>query len=245
MGFFLEMLLTAVVSLFFSFLVSKLVSVAMAGNSGGRGSDPTSDEAEISAGDDFVTEELRFGLKMNAQVLESERNFRVVDENVDADRVDELEEAATGSGEIRDKREDLVVATVEAESTAAERQELMVRGQEERSESTEASGEPEEVRVEEESENKMELNTEEEKEELSIDGDDDWEGIERSELEKAFAAAANFFEESGKAEEIGAEAKMELYGLHKIATEGSCREAQPMAVMVSARAKWYLTFPSF
>lgn len=35
---------------------------------------------------------------------------------------------------------------------------------------------------------------------------------------------------------------MELYGLHKIATEGSCKEAQPMAIMVTARAKWYHTF---
>ncbi|XP_010439069.1 PREDICTED: acyl-CoA-binding domain-containing protein 3-like [Camelina sativa] len=83
----------------------------------------------------------------------------------------------------------------------------------------------------------------EEKEELSIeedddDDDDDWEGIERSELEKSFAAAANLLEESGKSEDIGAESKMDLYGLHKIATEGPCREPQPMAVMVSARAKW-------
>ncbi|EFH40084.1 predicted protein [Arabidopsis lyrata subsp. lyrata] len=52
-------------------------------------------------------------------------------------------------------------------------------------------------------------------------------------------------ERSGKVEEIGAEAKMELFGLHKIATEGSCREAQPMAVMVTARAKWYHTFRCF
>ncbi|CAN8230739.1 unnamed protein product [Cochlearia groenlandica] len=85
----------------------------------------------------------------------------------------------------------------------------------------------------EESENKMERKTKEEEEE-----DDDWEGIERSELEKAFASASKNLEESGKDEEVSVEAKMDLYALHKIATEGSCREPQPMAVMLSARAKW-------
>uniref|UniRef100_A0A1J3J0G3 Acyl-CoA-binding domain-containing protein 3 n=1 Tax=Noccaea caerulescens TaxID=107243 RepID=A0A1J3J0G3_NOCCA len=294
MEFFLEMLRTAAVALLFSFLVAKFVSVATAGN---RGNDPTSDQSEnpeIGVGD---AEELRFGMKLDAPLIGSVRNFQAVDENVEAvdrfgskvARVVEPQEAAKG--------EELVVPTAEAESSAAatpenivaeesivrgkdERrgygeeisgkicdqheestasispenvvgEEIVIRGQEKQSESAEGVGEvvvdeSEEVRVEEsntveESENKMELNTEEEneeKEELSIEEDDDWEGIERSELEKAFAAAVNFLEESGKAEEIGAEAKMELYGLHKIATEGSCREAQPMALMVSARAKW-------
>lgn len=293
------MLRTAAVSLLFSFLVAKLVSVATAGN---RGNDPTSDQSgnpEIGVG------ELRFGMKLDAPVIGSVRNFQAVDENVEAvdrfgsevARVVEPQEAAKG--------EELVVPTAEAESLAAvtpenivaeesivrgedERrgygeetsgklcdqheestasispenvvaEEIVIRGQEKQSESAEGVGEvvvdeSEEVRVEEsntveESENKMELSTEEEneeKEELSIEEeDDDWEGIERSELEKAFAAAVNFLEESGKGEEIGAEAKLELYGLHKIATQGSCREAQPMALMVSARAKWYHKFSMF
>ncbi|KAK8683908.1 hypothetical protein V6N13_039953 [Hibiscus sabdariffa] len=69
------------------------------------------------------------------------------------------------------------------------------------------------------------------------DGDDDWEGIEKSELEKVFGAAAKFIEHKG---DLGMEndVQMELYGLHKIATEGPCREPQPLAFMVSSRSKW-------
>ncbi|KAL0727137.1 hypothetical protein Bca4012_023230 [Brassica carinata] len=315
MEFLLELLLTAVVALLFSFLVAKIVSASMAGEND-RGSDQAG-ETEIGVGDGFATvEELRFGLKMDAPVVQSERKLRVVvDENVEhvdrfgseADRVlDELEEGAKDvelvvptvvadeslaavspiakemivrgederrdlagetSGKLGDEHGELIVSTAEAESTASISPEIVVaekimnRGQEEELSSTEGISscvenverrevvvtESEEVRVEEsnsveKSKDKMGLNPEEEneeQEELTIeDDDDDWEGIERSELEKAFMAASNLLEESGKGEEIGAEAKMELYGLHKIATEGSCREAQPMAVLVSARAKW-------
>ncbi|CAA7037357.1 unnamed protein product [Microthlaspi erraticum] len=215
-----------------------------------------------------------------------DENVEAVDRfGSEADRVVELQEAAKGeesavptaeaesspeniivggederrdSGEdvSGDQREELIVLTTRAESSASispenvVAEEIMIRGAEGTSPSVENDNigdvvvaESEEVQVEEtntveESESKMELDNEEEKDEVSIEEDDDWEGIERSELERAFAAAVNFLEESGKAEEVGGEAKMELYGLHKIATEGSCREAQPMALMVSARAKW-------
>ncbi|CAH8314183.1 unnamed protein product [Eruca vesicaria subsp. sativa] len=347
MEFFLEMLLTAVVAVLFSFLVAKLVSASMVGNSGGEVNDQV-EKTEIGVGDRFVTveEELCVGLKMDSQVVQSERRLRVVgDENVErVDRlgsevdsvVDEVEEGAKGEdyvvsfdeslaavspgnmvaeetivpGEEKVSAEFVVRTVEEAESTASvslenvRGGEIMIRGQEEGSkeenvisgevlvaESEEISvrtvdeamstasvslenvraeeimvlgqevrsddvivgevlvAEAEEVSVEEsdtveESEHKMELNIreegeKEEKDELSIEEeDDDWEGIERSELEKAFASASNLLEVSGKAEEIGDEVKMELYGLHKIATEGSCRETQPMAIMVSARAKW-------
>ncbi|KAI6688001.1 hypothetical protein NL676_024829 [Syzygium grande] len=73
------------------------------------------------------------------------------------------------------------------------------------------------------------------------DDDDDWEGIERSELEKKFALAANYVDPANmddRMESVGGDVKMQLYGLHKVATEGPCREPQPMALMVSARAKW-------
>ncbi|CAH8275524.1 unnamed protein product [Arabidopsis lyrata] len=298
MEFFFEMLLTAVVALLFSFLVAKLVSVATVEN---RGNDLSSDQAEkheIGVGVEFVTEEVRLGMKMDARVLESERNFHVVEGNVElvdrfeteADRVYDVEEAATLNAKIRGNREaesspavssennviaeevivrgqdeqsdELMVPTTEAESTASfspenvVAEEIKSQGQEESTElgrsacveKEEGGGdvvvaESEELRVEESSDTVEESETEaenEEKTDLTIeeDDDDDWEGIERSELEKAFAAAAKLMEESGKVEEIGAEARMELFGLHKIATEGSCRETQPMAVMVTARAKW-------
>lgn len=306
MEFLLELLLTAVVALLFSFLVAKIVSVSMAGES------DRIEKTEIGVGDGSATvEELCFGLKVDAPVVQSERKLRVVvDENVDrfgngADRVvDEVEEAARDvelvvltteaneflaalspgnviakemivrdedegreetSGEVGDERQELIESTAEAESTASVVQENMIaeeiinRGHEEELSSAEGVSscvergevvvtESEEVRVEEsnsgeKSEDKMEFSIEEQVE-LSIeedDDDDDWEGIEKSELEITFSAASNLLEQSGKGGEITAEAKMELYGLHKIATEGSCREAQPMAIMLSARAKWYHT----
>ncbi|KAJ0263377.1 Acyl-CoA-binding domain-containing protein 3 [Hirschfeldia incana] len=323
MEFFLEMLRTAVVAVLFSFLVAKLVTVSMAGNSGGGVNDRSSDQAEeteIGVVAVEEEEEVCSGLKMDALVVQSERRLRVVvDENVElvdrvgseADRVvDEVDEAAKredfvvpsdesfldvspenviaeemivpGEDEQRDsaeehvseEREEFIVRTgeeaestasvspenvlaeelivrtaEEAESTASVRaEEIMIRGQEDVISGEVVDAESEEVSVEEsntveereEREYKMELDTIGEKDELSIEeeDDDDWEGIERSELEKAFATTSNLLGESGKAEEVSDEVKMELYGLHKIATEGSCREAQPMAIMVSARAKW-------
>lgn len=75
--------------------------------------------------------------------------------------------------------------------------------------------------------------------------DDDWEGIERTELEKLFGAAVVFVWSKINAERISVlrnEVKMKLYGLHMIATQGPCMEPQPMALKVSARAKWYLLY---
>ncbi|KAI7742113.1 hypothetical protein M8C21_007254 [Ambrosia artemisiifolia] len=69
--------------------------------------------------------------------------------------------------------------------------------------------------------------------------DDDWEGIERSDLEKVFAMAAEYGKLDDKLlQSLGNDVQMQLYALYKVATEGPCREAQPMALKVSARAKW-------
>ncbi|KAL2963860.1 hypothetical protein AAZX31_17G224400 [Glycine max] len=74
------------------------------------------------------------------------------------------------------------------------------------------------------------------------DYDDDWEGIERSELEKEFMAATEFVSgEENRLGGVGSNLRMELYGLYKVATEGLCREPQPMALKLAARAKWYLS----
>ncbi|WOH06950.1 hypothetical protein DCAR_0626379 [Daucus carota subsp. sativus] len=76
---------------------------------------------------------------------------------------------------------------------------------------------------------------------LVSDDDDDWEGIERSDLQKVFAAAANYVENAGKADKLlnlGNDEQMQLYALHKIALEGPCYEGQPMALKIAARAKW-------
>ncbi|KAK9284340.1 hypothetical protein L1049_023511 [Liquidambar formosana] len=71
--------------------------------------------------------------------------------------------------------------------------------------------------------------------------DEDWEGVERTELERDFGAAVAFVGCRSNADcvsTLGSDVQMQLYGLHKVATEGPCREPQPMALKVSARAKW-------
>uniref|UniRef100_A0A5B6ZV66 Putative acyl-CoA-binding domain-containing protein 3-like n=1 Tax=Davidia involucrata TaxID=16924 RepID=A0A5B6ZV66_DAVIN len=106
--------------------------------------------------------------------------------------------------------------------------------------------EPEEVRGVESGENQESgieggLNKGDEEEELDGDEDDDWEGIEKSELEKVFAAASNYVGCGGKDDRlanVGSDVQMLLYGLHKVAMEGPCHESQPMALKVSARANW-------
>ncbi|CAM8943016.1 unnamed protein product [Rhodiola kirilowii] len=72
-------------------------------------------------------------------------------------------------------------------------------------------------------------------------GEDDWEGIEMSKLDNDFTVAAAFVrkeDKDGKLSSISSEVKMLLYGLQKIVMEGPCREPQPMALKISARAKW-------
>ncbi|KAL6993824.1 hypothetical protein U1Q18_011937 [Sarracenia purpurea var. burkii] len=70
---------------------------------------------------------------------------------------------------------------------------------------------------------------------------DDWEGIERTELEKRFGAALAFVGSKSNVERISSldnDTKIQLYGLNKVAIEGPCRVPSPMALKVSARAKW-------
>ncbi|PSS36037.1 Acyl-CoA-binding domain-containing protein [Actinidia chinensis var. chinensis] len=70
---------------------------------------------------------------------------------------------------------------------------------------------------------------------------DDWEGIERTELEKVFGAAVVFVGSKSNAERVSgldSDTKMRLFGLHKVAIEGPCCVPSPMALKVSARAKW-------
>lgn len=76
--------------------------------------------------------------------------------------------------------------------------------------------------------------------------EDDWEGVERSELEKQFGAAVAFVNSKSNADRfLGVESnvKMKLYGLHKVAIEGICMKPQPMALKVYSRAKWYYASP--
>ncbi|KAK1325484.1 Acyl-CoA-binding domain-containing protein 1 [Acorus calamus] len=69
------------------------------------------------------------------------------------------------------------------------------------------------------------------------DGEDEWEGIERSELEERFREAAASVNESVLSK-LSRDLQLRLYGLRKVAMEGPCHEPRPMALMVAARAKW-------
>lgn len=78
------------------------------------------------------------------------------------------------------------------------------------------------------------------KEESLLSDDEDWEGIDGSDLDKAFGKAAAFLEKLvlDPASKISNDMKLQFYGLYKQATEGPCSSPQPSAYRLSARAKW-------
>ncbi|KAG0486093.1 hypothetical protein HPP92_008188 [Vanilla planifolia] len=74
-----------------------------------------------------------------------------------------------------------------------------------------------------------------------LPGEDEWEGIERSELEKRFDQAMKYMTSSTGVEalaRLGSDAQMDLYGLHKVATEGPCYESQPLPLKVVSWTRW-------
>ncbi|PKU79973.1 acyl-CoA-binding domain-containing protein 5 isoform X2 [Dendrobium catenatum] len=90
---------------------------------------------------------------------------------------------------------------------------------------------------------KMERGSEGEGEEEGslLHGEDEWEGIEKSEVEKLFGVATEYVRSASGAvalARLSSDVQLELYGLNKIATEGPCFESQPLPLNFSARAKW-------
>ncbi|XP_074563283.1 uncharacterized protein LOC141819920 [Curcuma longa] len=72
--------------------------------------------------------------------------------------------------------------------------------------------------------------------------DDEWEGIELSDVEKLFRVATHFVDTNNGMDAVlrlSNELQMQLYGLRKVAIEGPCYELQPMALKVSSRSKWH------
>jgi hypothetical protein len=254
-----EFFVTASLALFLSFLVAKLVSIALAADAGR----PNAAEGMI------VMEDLQFGERLTVQGLESETKVHELVREEAPGKVSEFEgepilqagemvglpekspgENIEDSGALKESSENRVGVesaaedeVVALEDPAAVKESLENRLGVESAADNEAVGQSEEIIGAVVSEGK-ERN---EEKVVSLDSDeDDWEGIERSELEKDFAAAAKFvLEPSGDTEGrlatagVGSDVQMDLYGLHKIATEGPCREPQPMALMLSARAKWF------
>ncbi|CAA2940315.1 acyl- -binding domain-containing 1-like [Olea europaea subsp. europaea] len=73
------------------------------------------------------------------------------------------------------------------------------------------------------------------------DSDDDWEGVESTELDEAFSAATAFVAATAadsSAQNVSNEVQLQLYGFYKIATEGPCSVPQPSLLKPTARAKW-------
>ncbi|XP_020702853.1 acyl-CoA-binding domain-containing protein 1 [Dendrobium catenatum] len=71
--------------------------------------------------------------------------------------------------------------------------------------------------------------------------DDDWEGIESTELDEIFSAATAFVAATAadrNSTKVSSDVQLQLYGFYKIATEGPCIAPQPSAIKVTARAKW-------
>ncbi|XVE70170.1 hypothetical protein DITRI_Ditri10aG0050700 [Diplodiscus trichospermus] len=283
----LELFLTAFIALLFSFLIAKIVSLAM----GGGSVSGVEEKPLIDADDEIIMEDLEFAEKLKVQGLESEKKVEFVKEIADTVDLFETEQAGVDRGFESEKKVEFVQETADkgheleagkggvdevvegsesekvveflqetaekVEDFEAERAkvgeaeaEVKFNGSDvqkklekkefgEIGEELEAENETkmqsEEIRVEE---SRMKGLGEEEKEVKLESDDDDWEGIEKSELEKVFADAAKFVERKGDLEGVGNDVQMELYGLHKIATEGPCREPQPLAFMVSSRSKW-------
>ncbi|XP_057798766.1 acyl-CoA-binding domain-containing protein 1 isoform X2 [Salvia miltiorrhiza] len=73
------------------------------------------------------------------------------------------------------------------------------------------------------------------------DSDDDWEGVESTELDEIFSAATAFVAATAadrSAMKVSNDVQLQLYSLYKIATEGPCSAPQPSALKMTARAKW-------
>lgn len=79
---------------------------------------------------------------------------------------------------------------------------------------------------------------------VDSDGDDDWEGVESTELDEMFSAATAFVAASAAAssQKVSNDVQLQLYALYKIATEGPCSAPQPSALKMTSRAKWYPSF---
>ncbi|KAL9447095.1 hypothetical protein AB3S75_014713 [Citrus x aurantiifolia] len=206
-----DLVLTALIALLFSYLIAKLVSFAMSGAGDSASASVVEDLKDVDD-DDVIMEELQFGAKMNVGILENQHRVEPVQQET-VEKVDQFEEV------VGPREDDLVEETVIESAPLSDN--VIVQ-----SEESNVVGKESEAGV-------------------ASDDDDDWEGIERSELENVFATAVKFVEVSESQSESGnkkddalSDVQMELYALHKIATEGPCRDPQPMPLMLSARSKW-------
>ncbi|XP_065847538.1 acyl-CoA-binding domain-containing protein 3-like [Euphorbia lathyris] len=278
-----ELLLTALIAVFFSFLIAKLVSMAMARGDCSRNpqvsetqnlyrnivGDTTEEDTQYcerlqvdqfksEKKVEFVAEEAQMIdriLKGSVEVEEIEKSAKS-DEVIQAEccelppkSIEEISEVISGSDVDEFQVNSEFGVNFPEDNTAIKLAEQVVDEKEivgddnlleenikigmELSVEKDVIEESEEIQAED-----IEAKRKADEKQIKIDSDDDdWEGIERSELENIFAKATKFMEDEDLTS-AGSDVQMELYGLHKVATEGPCREHAPMPLKVGARAKW-------
>ncbi|KAJ8773274.1 hypothetical protein K2173_028451 [Erythroxylum novogranatense] len=214
-----QLIVTAFVALLASFLLAKLVSFAMAAH-------PNTHHRQHVIGVEEDVIHLHEQLQVQGFISETRADELVADSGGFEETVMSQNETADSGmpGELREERLPVVIDAKNNE----EKKEREIEFQEDKDVKFDDSlvqNLDDEVITKESSE-------------IETEDDDDWEGIERSELEKVFAEAVNIVESGDIDANLTSKVQMELYGLHKIATEGPCRHQSPLPLKLSARAKW-------
>ncbi|KAL7193349.1 hypothetical protein ACSBR2_025037 [Camellia fascicularis] len=268
MEIFQELLFTVALSLLFSFFFTKIFSMA---SSCDDDDDTKDNSVSVSVEESaFCSEKLVIwdseserrvcfadkAVKFNKLEEEESRVETIDDEIDDSEQVsqnkgsknsvftEELEEKnSVDESYVRDEFREIGIESDDLAEKSPERANFREIG----IESAVEEEKNEEARVLESEDNKgnesvgIESSENEEEEEEEEGLFDDWEGIERTELDKRFGAAVVFVGSKNNADRISSidsDTKRQLIGLHKVAIEGPCCVPQPMALKVSARANW-------
>ncbi|KAB5568879.1 hypothetical protein DKX38_002672 [Salix brachista] len=254
-----ELLVTGVFAVLFSFLIAKLVSLAtFSGDSCSKNVNREVITAEEIVGEEageVITEELRFPERLQVEGLKTEIKTEFVEQVTE--KIDEFITESSGFEDVNEStnREEILLENEEHElaqvliEAILKEEEYKLKGGEFDNEEVKQVNLASSINENREDESigielgVVETDSKEKMNEIEVndDEDDDWEGIERSEFETMFGEAAKFVVESGDKDErfarAGSDVQMKLYGLHKVATEGTCLQHPPMALKVSARAK--------
>ncbi|KAG5251208.1 acyl-CoA-binding domain-containing protein [Salix suchowensis] len=244
-----ELLVTGVFAVLFSFLIAKLVSLALSsGDSCSKNVNREVITAEEIVGEEageVITEELRFPERLQVGGLKTEIKTEFVEQVTE--KIDEFITESSGFEDVNEStnHEEILLENEEHE-LAQELIEAILKEEEYKLKGGEFDNEEvKQVNLASSiNENRgdetigielgvVETDSKEKMNEIEVndDEDDDWEGIERSEFETMFGEAAKFVVESGDKDErfasAGSDVQMKLYGLHKVATEGTCLQQPP------------------
>ncbi|KAK8952496.1 Acyl-CoA-binding domain-containing protein 1 [Platanthera zijinensis] len=233
---FHELLLTAVIPVFLAFLIEKISPGEIVRrkpdeelrNTGGfgteeklRGSDrEISAAAERGGGIIFVFESVEEKRKLADQVGEKDDGFETEEKLRGSEgEIAAAEERGGGIDQIGEEISDEIPEQGVVEQCNAE---------DLKEEEKEAESSSSDVKI---------VSTEIEGGSL-LHGEDEWEGIEMTELDKRFRLAAEYFSSPPGSEALAwlsSAAQLELYGLYKIATEGPCYRFHPLSLNSSTQ----------